>query len=222
MRANTAIGEIGLEHPDGRYVILRPSFLAMVSLGTPEEIVEKFTEIHAAPTLGSHGGPELGQQLAAMQINRQRLRDDMRSKLYLSWEILSACSTEDLAPFIGEPGSRYASYRFALVPFEVMVAMAQSLIQHGIIGPMPKKQNGDPVKPDKSKYVAKFEGIKFASLAMANLGLNEDQAWNMTMTGFAAAWEAKHGENKQERHSEEHDDTMNWLKKVNEQRKPKP
>lgn len=222
MRVITQIGEQGLEHPDGRCAVLRPSLYAMSSLGTPEQIVEKFSELHSSPSFMTFDeSGSYGVKLAGMEVNKQRMRDHWRAMLYLSWEILTACSEHDLSPFIGEPGERYASYRLGPVPPEAMLALARSLMQHGIIGPMPKKQNGDPVQPAKSKYTPKFDALSFVSKAVAHLGFSEADAWNMTMTSFAANWEAKFGENKQERHSEEHDDTMAWLAKVNEQRKPK-
>jgi hypothetical protein len=194
----------------------------MSSLGSPEEIVDKFARLHSSPSFMTFDDSDAyGVKMAGMEVNKQRLRDHWRDLLFLSWEVLTACTNDDLTPFIGGPGERYASYRIGPVPPEAMLALARSLMQHGIIGPMPKKQNGEPAKPAKSNYTPRFEALSYVSKAVAHLGFSESEAWNMTMTSFAANWEAKFGESKQERHSEEHDETMAWLAKVNEQRKPK-
>lgn len=222
MHAITQIGEQGLEHPDGTAVILRPSFRAMASLGEPEEIVEKFSRLHSSPILASViKSDPLGVRLQCIQVNKTILRDHWREMLFLSHEIITACATDDMRKFIGEPGSRYASYRLGPVPPEVMLVLARSLMAHGIIGPMPKKLDGEVGTPAKSSYTAKFDALFFVYKAVSILGMSEGEAWNMTMSSFAAAWNAKYGENKQERFSEEHDNTMAWLKKVNEKRKPK-
>lgn len=219
MRVKTSIGEQGLQLQSGEFVVLRPSMYAMTRLGTPEEIVAKFVALHSpAPLATPSEGDSHGVVAAINSENRRRLRDHWREMLFLSHEVLSACCDEDLAPFIGEPGSRYASYRLGPVPVEAMVELARSLMQHGTIGPI-KVKPADPEAPrDKEKYVGGFNALLFVSKAIAVLGMSEDEAWNMTMSSFAAMWEAKFGENKQERHSQEHDDTMAWLKKVNEKR----
>jgi hypothetical protein len=220
MRVITAIGEQGLEHPDGLAALLRPSFYAMTQLGDPSRIVEVFADLHRRPGLiESMPFDTEGAKAQAERVNAQILRRHWRDMLFLSWEVMNACSEDDLAPFIGEPGSRYGSYRLGPVSPEVMLALSQSLMQHGVIGPMPKEM-ADPeaVKEAKQKagnYTPEFDAMSFVSKAIAHLGLSEAEAWNLTLTGFAAHWEAKFGEPKEKRHSSEHDATMNWLEKVN-------
>lgn len=224
MRVITAIGEQGLQHPDGTGVVLRPSMYAMTRLGEPEDIVAKFVTLHApAPLAKSSEGDSIGVIAAINAENKRRMRDHWREMLFLSWEVLNACADDaDLVPFIGEPGTRYASYRFGPVPMEVMVELARSLMQHGTIGPIKHIKPADPDAPkNPDKYVPGFDALLFVSKATAVLGMSEAEAWAMTMTSFAAAWEAKFGENKQERHSQEHDDTMAWLAKVNSKRESK-
>lgn len=221
MRVITAIGEQGLELPDGRKAKLRPSFYAMTQLGEPRDIVEKFARLHSVPQLSQSMSFDTdGAKILNQEINRKILKDHWLEMLFLSWEVLTACSDDDLKPFIGEPGSRYKSYRPGLVPFEIMLALARSLLQHGIIGPIPEKSQAqidfEATQPrDKSKYTQEFHAINYVGKAVAHLGVSEAEAWNMTLTGFAAHWEAKYGQPKERRHSEEHDETMVWLAKVN-------
>jgi hypothetical protein len=104
-----------------------------------------------------------------------------------------------------------------------MLVMARSLLQYGLIGPMvekseeAKKEEADKPR-DRSKFSKEFDALAFVSRAVTHLGMSEAEAWNMTVTSFSAHWQAKYGEHKEKRHSEEHDSTMKWLAKVNELR----
>lgn len=224
MRVITSIGEQGLELSDGRQAVLRPSFYAMTQLGTPAEIVEKFVAIHSGPPLAEPMSFDThGSKIVASSINERIKKRHWRDMLFLSWEILTACSDDDLTPFIGSPGSRYGSYRLGPMPPEAMLVFARALMRHGVIGPMPKKTveqlEAEAKEPrDRSKFTQEFHAINYVSKAVTHLGISESEAWNMTLTGFAAHWESKYGEPKEQRHSQEHDDTMSWLKKVNELR----
>lgn len=227
MQIITDFGDQGLELPDGRCARLRPSFYAMTQLGTPTEIVEKFTRLHSGPTLLPifSFDPE-GVRILADSFNRKAWRDHWRDMLFLSWEILTACGEGDLEPFIGCPGVRYGSYRFGPMPAEDMLVLARNLMQHGVIGPMPVKSDAqkehEASQPrDASKFTREFRASEFVSKAVAHLGVCESAAWGMTLTGFAAHWQAKFGEHKEQRHSQEHDETMTWLTKVNKARAEK-
>lgn len=227
MRVITSIGEQGLELSDGREAKLRPSFYAMSQLGSPSEIVEKFVAIHSGPTLAvpMHFDTE-GSKVVANSINVRIRNKHWRDMLFLSWEIMQACCDDDLTPFIGSPGARYGSYRMGAMPAVDMLVFARALMRHGVIGPMPKKtieqlEAEAQLPRDKSKFTQEFHAINYVSKAVSHLGVSEAEAWDMTLTGFAAHWESKYGEPKEQRHSEEHDDTMSWLKKVNELRPPK-
>ena len=48
MKAKTLVGEFGVSAGDRDY-LFRPSLLAMDSLGSPSEIVEKFATLYSAP-----------------------------------------------------------------------------------------------------------------------------------------------------------------------------
>lgn len=226
MRVITSVGEQGLELPDGRQAKLRPSFYAMTQLGEPAQIVEKFVAIHSGPQLLKDMPFDTGGAKAlSASINQKAANKHWRDMLFLSWEIMQACSDDDLTPFIGSPGSRYGSYRMGPMPASDMLVFARALMRHGVIGPMPSKtpeqlEAEAKLPRDKSKFTQEFHAINFVSKAVSHLGVSEAEAWNMTLTGFAAHWHAKYGEQKEQRHSEEHDDTMSWLKKVNEKRQP--
>lgn len=220
MRVLHEIGEIGL-HGEGREVLLRPSFYAMSSLGTPEEIVEKYAALHAPLVLVPiEPGMPPGLVELATKENQRRAKAIWNDTFWLAHQVVSACSDEDLTHFIGEPGERFNSYRPGAMPVEDIVTIARSLMRHGVIGPAPKNREPDAPR-QKSDYAAKFDALKYVYKGMSDLGLTEDQAWNMTLSGFAAAMEAKYGESTTEKDSQDHDDTMAWLEGVNKARAEK-
>lgn len=226
MRVITAIGEQGLTHPDGREVVFRPSLYAMSQLGTPKEIVELFAAIHEPPRLvESMSFDTEGQKAAAERINVKAMKDHWLHMLFLSWQVMYACADVDPAPFIGEPGSRYRSYRLGLVDPEVMLVIARSLLRHGLVGPTaqrtPEELKEAAEQHGERRGMVEFDALEYVSKAVTHLGLSESEAWNMTITSFGAHWAAKYGEHKEKRHSTEHDQTMRWLAAVNKVRDAK-
>lgn len=219
MRVLTEIGEQGITLGE-REVVFRPSFHAMTRLGDPERIVEVFAALHEGPTMIEHmPGDGEGVRLAGDKISITQFRRHSREMLFLAWEVLSACSNEDVSDVIGEPGSRYGSYRLGPVQPEIMLAMARSLMLHGCIGKTVDQKKG---KSSGGEYVRAFEALQYVSLAVAHLGITEGEAWNMTMTSFQGHWEAKHGKQKERRYVDEHESTMSWLASINAVRDANP
>lgn len=229
MRVITAIGEQGLTHPDGREIVFRPSLYAMSQLGTPKEIVELFAAIHEPPYfLESMPFDTPWLKAQAEKINRKIARDHWLYMLFLSWQVLDACASTDPTPFIGEPGTKYRSYRIGLVDPEIMLVIARSLLRHGLVGPVANKspeqleaEAKELEDQPKKRGMVEFDALEYVSKAVTHLGLSENEAWNMTITSFGAHWAAKYGEHKEKRHSDEHDQTMKWLAAVNKVRDAK-
>lgn len=222
MRVITEIGEQGVTLPSGRSMRFRPSLYAMTQIGSPREIVEVFTALHEPPIFGESMPWDcdfLKQQM--QKINARRARDHWRHMLFLSWQVMYACAESDPKEFIGEPGEKYASYRMGAIEPEIMLVMARSLLHHGLIGPrqnVPQSDGKDAEPAAERRGAQEFDAMAFVSKAVAHLGVSEDEAWNMTLTSFGSHWAAKFGEHKEKRHSDEHDQTMRWLKEVNKAR----
>lgn len=213
MRVLTEIGEQGITIGE-RELLLRPTLYAMTTLGTPEEIVELFTKLYQRPALIEHmTGDTDGAQFAGDIYNLTLARRYWREMLFLSWQVITACAGDaDPAYFIGEPGQRYGSYRLGKIPAEQMLLLARSLMYHGCVGRSHDEGKGASTG---GVYSPAFDALHYVSLAVAHLGMSEDDAWHMTMSSFQAHWEAKHGKQKERRYESEHDATMNWLKAVN-------
>lgn len=170
MRALTAIGEVGIEH-GGRSYLLRPSLFSMSQIGTPAEIVEVTAMLLA---------PEPADPYLLKRFRKERFEHALT--------VLYCCAGEqDLGDLIGGmvPGRGRISYSPGKMPLSDIVAIAQGLIRHGILGdaePEPGRV-GEPMK--------EFKAVDFVSAAIAHLGMTESDAWNLTMTSFIQVMRSK-------------------------------
>lgn len=195
-------GELSISTATHDY-LFRPSLAAMASLGSPSEIVELFGLLHSSPTINPFYPVE-------------SYRKWERSVLSASIDVLAACYADDVTPLTGHIGSRYGSWVPGLMPVEDMPHIARSLLKHGITGDIKLKG-----KPKADDYSATFDAKQYVADAMAHLGMAEDDAWNLTMTTFAAAMRSKFG--KPESASvddmlETHEESLAWLESINKLR----
>ena len=197
MRVNTSIGEIGVS-VNGRDFLFRPSLFAMQRLDDP---IRSFVDIH----------------------NTDRSKNAENQRFIASVEVLEACCDDDISDLVGFMSPRYRgdsfagfSWRIGRINFVDCVILASSLIRHGVIGVVPQQS-----KKNEGKYSSKFEPRELAALAMAHLGMSEDEAWNLTVTGFILAMRAKYPDpeaEKQQKNEEnlaKYDKIMGHLKKIN-------
>lgn len=189
MRCIVDIGEVGISVGE-REVLLRPSLYAMSQLGTPAEIVETF---------------------ALMQ------QPFSKAVFYAAIPVLWACADEDISDLTGYQGRTLRSWVPGKMPAEDVVALARSLMKHGIVGALPA--TGEPKSGD---YSAQFHARDYVAMAVAHLGASEDEAWNMTMTSLSGAMRSKYppqsGANGGPPTIEEYDKTMDWFAEVQAKR----
>lgn len=190
MRALTAIGEVGIE-TGGRSYLLRPSLFSMSQIGTPADIVETAAIlISPEPT-----EPYLLKAFRKLRFDR-------------ALTVLYACAgDQDIGELVGglvpanQPQAEVFSRVFKLgelaslnyrpryvagaLPMADIVALAQALIRHGIMGDVEATAAaGTPMK--------EFKAADFVATAIAHLGMSESDAWNMTMTSFVQVMHSKY------------------------------
>lgn len=200
-RAITSIGEVGISVAGGGCV-LRPSFAAMDSLGSPSEIVEKYVALHSAPSINP-------------AFPKQSYRRWEREALSLSVEVMWACTDDDISAITGYAGSRLGSWVPGTMPISDMIPIARCLLKHGIIGALPKVEKA----PTKEDYSSDFKAHEYVAQAVAHLGISSDQAWNMTMTEFGGAMRAKFGKPESNVPSlAQYDEDMARLEEINQLR----
>lgn len=211
MQALTAIGEVGIE-VEGRSYLLRPSLFSMTRIGSPSEIVEAFALLTGSEPVVLH--PFLLPDL---------VKNWRRDRFRVALNVMHACSDEDLTPLVGGM-TGYRRYAPGAMPIDDIVAVARSLIVHGVVGAA-KPDSRRPVSD--SDYMTEFKAAEYAATAIAHLGASEHEAWQMTMTSFAAAMRSKFPPNPKDASAPkphtatEYDATMARLKKINAARAAK-
>lgn len=198
----TEIGEIGV-HTGAVTYVLRPSLFAMSQLGSPAQIVDLFATVMADVEL-----PRL--QMAQLQD---------------AVSVLNVCAGEgDVSGLFGywEEGDQALEYRPGIVPKEDCLALARCLLRHGVIGAIPAELPRPGKEPE---YLREFNARDMAALAMAHLGLNEREAWGMTMTALVAALKSKFPPAESNEpgarapSKEEHEQTMEWFERIEAKRR---
>lgn len=209
------IGECLISYGAEEY-FFRPSFTAMSRIGTPEEIVEAFYALHndeATPRLKA-----LADNYQAIPEHQRRFYaaysgSDIVPAFALKWLLSSACSKaaisaamivlaaccdRDTTPLTGElvpgrTGRRAFVYRPGAMPVRDMVLIAQSLIQHGIIG---KTKVRKLQRHESSGTSPEFNAFEYISAARTHLGMSREEAEKITMTEFQMMLAAKFPEQK--------------------------
>lgn len=211
MQALTAIGEVGIE-TGGRSYLLRPSLFSMTRIGSPSEIIEAFALLTGPEPTPIH--PYVLPDL---------VKNWRRDRFRIALNVLHACSDDDLTPLVGGM-TGYNRYSPGAMPIDDIVAVARSLIIHGVVGAA-KPDSRRPVSD--SDYMTEFKAAEYAATAIAHLGASEHEAWQMTMTSFAAAMRSKFPPdpktaNAPKPHTaSEYDATMARLEKINAARAAK-
>lgn len=204
------IGECLISYGAEEY-FFRPSFTAMSRIGSPEKIVEAFYALHndeATPRLKA-----LADNYQAIPEHQRRFYaaysgSDMVPVFALKWLLSSACSKaaisaamivlaaccdRDATPLTGElvpgkTGRRALVYRPGVMPVRDMVLIAQSLIQHGIIG---KAKVRKLQRHEGGQSSSEFNAFEYVSAARTHLGMSREAAEQLTMTEFQMLLTAK-------------------------------
>lgn len=177
----------------------RPSFANMMRIGDPQEIVQAFYDLHndeqsslVRRSVAAFGGIPawLASYLSRPQSSKQAV--------YAAMNVLAACCDEDISPLIGElrpgkSGKWLFVYRKGLMPVSDMVLIAQSLIQHGIIG---KAKVRKLQRHEGGQASSEFNAFEYINAARTHIGMSREEAEKLTMTEFQMLLAAKFPEQK--------------------------
>jgi hypothetical protein len=171
--ANTAVGEVAI-YVDGQEYTLRPSFAAMQELGTPDDIQAK-----------------LSKCMAALHAEHVTVWD-----LAACYSVIAACGGADIPDSwvgtIAFDDNEKAYWTEGHDPHASLIVIANHLLSYGIAGKPSRARlrKAANAKPSDSK--ALFDPLEYVGAAIAHLGLNKDDAWNLTMVEFQRAIDAKY------------------------------
>ena len=202
MQAITDIGQAVI-HAGDRATFLNPSFLAMSRIGGPQRIVEVFVAVN--------GGHYPAHRISDVTVMREALSRCFADMVLASVSVVQASCAENISQLIGcySLNARgKLSYRPGQLPVTDLIELARHLIRHGVMGDQPPEE----YTKQKGEYSDKFDVRSFVYMAVAHLGMSEADAWNMTMTSFRAAMNAKYPQpDKPKIPSEtDYDDVMDW------------
>ena len=164
----TSIGHVGIKTPVAHFKLI-PSLARIATLTAPTEI---YTSLIHPDT-------------------------DRESRLNAAYSVILACTNDDrIKPFlgrqmIGKPRMRNGivtkTYSDVFVSDVHAVAIAESLLFHGMIGEVKVRPQADT----ESSYTNVFDPLEWVAALVAHLGISEKSAWSMTMTSALSALKAK-------------------------------
>lgn len=195
----TSIGEMRFSeaHEGGRDYFFKPSFAAMNAVGSPDEIVSIFSLIHGAnvqEALNRISLAKVSLPSHMMKATFQRLSEEI---LAAAMHVMQCCYTGDydLKPLIGEwKGWKHCIvYRPGALSKGAIIAIAQGLMQHGVIG---KAKIRRLQRNESNAYARDFEVSDYIIAARNHFGMSRDDAASLTMTEFTLLLSAKYPEQK--------------------------
>lgn len=202
MKPNTHIGEASAQLGDREFVF-RPTLANIAEIGNPAEIVESFVLVMSEPIDRNQWFRQVGE---AMRI------------LYLCADEF----TPELERLLGGWTLHPRRYAPGKMPADGMIALARQMLRHGVIGVPLREVETIKSEGKRAEYRQEFNPVEIASLALAHLGLNVDDAWSMTMTSVVQALAAKFPPVKDPAGApmtvERNDQAVAWLEKVNKLR----
>lgn len=192
----TEIGEMVITDGDRDY-FFRPSLANMTRIGTPGEIVERFTELHHsdAPRLIQAAMEAYGvvPEWLVRHINTMG-----GESIKAAMVVMQACCDEDVGRLVGElrpgkTGKRAFVYRLGKIPVHDIIILAQSLITHGIIG---KAKVRRLQRHESNSFVSEFNAFEYISAARNHFSMPRIEAEQLTMTEFQQLLAAKYPDQK--------------------------
>ena len=167
MQANTSIGEVVISLEDGREFLLRPSFYALNKIGSPQEIEET---IDACVDALSNTSKKPDWYFSVMRVLHCCL-------------VGNASDAFDLFGYLDED----LTFIKGKVHITQCIILANNLLKWGVLG-----NPGKRAKKSSGGKKELFDPQQFVGSAIAHLGLSKNDAWDLTMTEFQRAIEAKY------------------------------
>lgn len=165
----------------------RPSFANMMRIGDPQEIVQAFYDLHNDEVMPlMQRALEAYGAIPSWLIEHVKRSTYGRNGMHAAMNILAACCDRDVTPLIGEyvpgkTGRRAMMLRRGAMEAFSMMAIAQSLITHGIIGKAKVRQLQ---RHETGQAVTEFKAFEYINAARNHFGISREEAQNLTMTEF--------------------------------------
>lgn len=177
----------------------RPSFINMTRIGEPEEIVQAFYDLHHDEVSSlMQSALEAYGSIPAWLIQHIKSTSYGRKAMMAAMTVLSSCCDRDVTPLIGEirpakaSGKAFKMHRGTMDEFD-MLAVAQSLITHGIIGKAKVRRLQRHESKESTTY---FNAFEYISSARNHFNMSREEAEQLTMTEFTQLLAVKYPDQK--------------------------
>lgn len=191
-----AHGDAGFYGTRVPFLVFRPSLLNISSLGSPAEVVSIFESV-----MGN---------------------SDTKLQLWDAMAVLWACADDKelVVEAVGhiDPGDEGPVYIPGEMPIDHVFHLARHMLHHGMVGDVEIK----PPEGQQPKPMKEFKAADFVAMAIAHLGMSQSDAWGLSMTALVAALNSKFPDAGKKKDGpggnaptvQEHDDAMEWFKKI--------
>lgn len=198
MKPLKELGECLISFGDNDY-FFRPSFINMTRIGEPKEIVQAFYDLHHEEVSSLlQSALEAYGAIPDWLIKHIKTTSYGRKALMSAMTVISACCERDVTPLIGEirpakaSGKAFKLRRGQMDEFD-MLAIAQSLITHGIIG---KARVRKLQRHEGGEATNEFNAFEYISAARNHFGMSRAEAEQLSMTEFQLLIAAKYPDQK--------------------------
>lgn len=194
MTALAEIGECQISTKTHDY-LFRPSFAAMTRIGSPEDIVRTFYDIHhdAGTPLLSRAHEAYGS-IPSWLITHVNQAQFSAKAISAAINTIQACCDDDCSELTGEmvpSRARHGSlvWRPGSLSFSEILRVAGTLIAHGVIGKATVKRLQ---KDEGQSSTSGFKAIEYINSARTHFGMTREEAERLTMTEFVMLINAKY------------------------------
>ena len=167
---------------------LNPTLEAMALIGNKEDIMQVFSKLHCVTIKEFINADPYQCNYVTEQLRKYSKKVTGPDQLQAAILVLQCCSKVDISPMIGKLIVKdRVYYQKGFAPVQNVIALAQHMIYHGMIGHTENK-----VTSNRAGTTADFEPERFAELARLKLNMSRDDAWALTMTEFIALWNTEY------------------------------
>lgn len=203
MRAFTPVGEVLITY-DGRRYKLRPSFINLARIGSPDDIMDCFNSAFF------YRGLHEIKRASKSSYCFKAMSGYTTTILSRCLKVISSCCDDDLPKELTgyqEDGFKWRYFKNGLTPNDIVI-LARHLLDFGMIGkPMHRSGDGDSEKEG-------FDPMRFIAFAATpaesgGLGKSMSDARDLTMIEFQALYDSTHPESRKRQEQKEKDKQLN-------------
>lgn len=203
MRAFTPVGEVLITF-NGRRYKLRPSFINLARIGSPQEIMDCFNIAFSDRALREIS------RVSSKSYCFRAMAGFSATMLSSCLKVVSSCCDDDLPNGLTgcrEDGFKWRYFKGGLSPVD-LIFLARHLLDFGMIG-KPMHRSGDGDAKEEGFDPMRFIAFAATPAESGGLGKSMSDARDLTMIEFQALYDSTHPEIRQKQEQKEKDKKLN-------------